>query len=272
MRLRNVVQAKRFSDKLDEALTRYHNRAADAAEVILQLVALAREVREALSRGQSLSLSDDELAFYDALADHGDVREVMGDTTLSEIARQLVKSIRSAVTIDWTEKEAVRAKMRNQIRRLLRRSGYPPDQTEGAVVTVIEQAEAVCRDWATEAPAMAAEPATSTYTPAPGAPPTPAPPREMDGLWAEAKRLTDASVHGVLQATFDAGLIAPEPGYEWMPGKRVLATLELAWPSGRVAVVLPEQLPTNVREQIADAGWKVFSFPFEIGALLRAIR
>ena len=92
-------------------------------------------------------LSRDELAFYDALVDHGNVKELMSDTALAAIAHDLVEAVRSSVVIDWTQKEAVRANMRRRVKRLLRKHGYPPDKRDEAVATVIEQAEAVCRDW-----------------------------------------------------------------------------------------------------------------------------
>jgi len=147
----NVVQARKFSELLDQALTRYRNRSIHAAEVIVELIQIARQVREAPKRGRELGLSDDELSFYDALADHGNVREVMGDETLADIAQELVDAIRRSVTIDWTQKESVRARMRALIRRMLRRRGYPPDKRQEAVDTVLEQAERRCRDWGEKA-------------------------------------------------------------------------------------------------------------------------
>ena len=132
---------------LDRTILAYQNRTLEAAEIILQLIELAREMREAPKRGDELGLTEDELAFYDALADHGDVRDVMGDEVLATIAHDLVETIRQSVTIDWTQKEAVRADMRRKVKRLLRKHGYPPDKQADAVVTVIEQAERVCRDW-----------------------------------------------------------------------------------------------------------------------------
>jgi len=96
-------------------------------------------------------LPEDELAFYDALVTHGGVKEVMGDDVLARVAHDLVEAIRGSVTIDWTQKESVRARMRSKIKRLLRKNGYPPNKRQAAVDTVIEQAEQVCRDWATEA-------------------------------------------------------------------------------------------------------------------------
>jgi len=109
---------------------------------------MAKQMRDAPKRGDKLGLSDDELAFYDALAVHGDVRKVMGDKILAAIAHDLVEAIRRSVTIDWTQKESVRADMRRKIKRLLRKHGYPPDKRKEALEAVFEQAEQACRDWA----------------------------------------------------------------------------------------------------------------------------
>ncbi|MBN4054881.1 type I restriction endonuclease subunit R [Acidimicrobium ferrooxidans] len=145
---RNVVQARKFSELLEGTLLRYQNRTIEAAQVILELIDLAKEMRDAPKRGAALGLTEDELAFYDALVDHGDVKEVMGDEILAAIAHDLVESIRGSVTIDWTQKESVRADMRRKVKKLLRKHGYPPDKRAKAVLTIIEQAERVCRDWA----------------------------------------------------------------------------------------------------------------------------
>ncbi len=146
---RNVVVARKFSEMLERTLLRYQNRTIEAAQVILELIEMAKQLRDAPKRGDGLGLTEDELAFYDALADHGGVREVMGDSVLSVIAHDLVEAIRGLVTIDWTQKEAVRADIRRKVKRLLRKHGYPPDEQENAVIVVIEQAERVCREWAT---------------------------------------------------------------------------------------------------------------------------
>ena len=148
---RNVIQARKFSEMLERTIIAYQNRTLEAAEIILELIKLATEMRDAPKRGDALGLTEDELAFYDALAAHGNVREVMGDEVLAEISHDLVDAIRNSVTIDWTQKEAVRARMRTKIKRLLRKHGYPPDKREEAVITVITQAESVCRDWASVA-------------------------------------------------------------------------------------------------------------------------
>ena len=147
----NVVQAKKFSELLEQTLLRYQNRTLEAAEIILELIELAKQMRDAPKRGDALGLTEDELAFYDALADHGDVVQVMGDKVLAAIAHDLVETIRNSVAIDWTQKRSVRAKMRSRVKRLLRRHGYPPDKAAAALETVIEQAEQVCKDWASAA-------------------------------------------------------------------------------------------------------------------------
>ena len=146
-RKKNVVLSRKFSEMLDRTMLAYQNRTLEAAEVILQLLDMAKELQNAPQRGAELGLTDDELAFYDALAAHGNVREVMGDDVLGVIAQDLVEAIRQSVTIDWTQKEGVRARMRTRVKRLLRKHGYPPDKREEAVLTVIDQAEAVCREW-----------------------------------------------------------------------------------------------------------------------------
>ncbi len=145
---KNVVQARKFSELLERTLLRYQNRTIEAAQVIMELIELAKQMRDAPKRGDALGLNEDELAFYDALVDHGDVKEVMGDTVLAAIAHDLVESIRKSVTIDWTKKESVRADLRRKVKRLLRKHGYPPDRREEAVLTVLEQAERVAKDWA----------------------------------------------------------------------------------------------------------------------------
>ena len=147
MRKRNVVQSRKFSEMLERTLAAYQNRTLETAQVILELIGMAKDMRDAPKRGEALGLTDDEMAFYDALIDHGDVREVMGDEILSVIAHDLVESIRKSVTIDWTQKEAVRADLRRKVKRLLRRHGYPPDKQAAAVITVLEQAEQVAKEW-----------------------------------------------------------------------------------------------------------------------------
>jgi len=147
MTRKNVVQSKKFSEMLEQTLLAYQNRTLEAAQVILELIDMAKTLRDTPQRGSALGLTEDEMAFYDALVAHGGVKEVMGDTVLAAIAHDLVNAIRESVTIDWTQKEAVRADMRRKVKRLLRQHGYPPDKQADAVVTVIEQAEAVCRVW-----------------------------------------------------------------------------------------------------------------------------
>lgn len=139
-RRRNVVQARSFSEMLEGTLRRYQNRAIEAAQVIEELIRLAKEMREASARGEALGLSEDELAFYDALETNDSAVKVLGDETLRTIARELVTMVRNNVTIDWTVRDDVRAKLRVMVKRILRKYGYPPDKQERATQTVLEQA------------------------------------------------------------------------------------------------------------------------------------
>ena len=147
-RRKNVVQARSFAEMLEQTLRRYQNRAIEAAQVIEELIQLAKEMREANARGEQLGLSDDELAFYDALETNDSAVQVLGDETLRAIARELVDTVRSNVTIDWTLRENVRARLRAMVKRILRKHGYPPDKQEKATVTVLEQAEVLSEGWA----------------------------------------------------------------------------------------------------------------------------
>ena len=145
----NVVQARSFAEMLEETLRRYQNRAIEAAQVIEELIQLAREMREANARGEKLGLNEDELAFYDALETNASAVQILGDETLRTIAQELVETVRSNVTIDWTLRENVRAQLRVLVRRILRKYGYPPDKQEKATQTVLEQAEVLSEGWAT---------------------------------------------------------------------------------------------------------------------------
>ena len=148
-RRKNVVQARSFAEMLEQTLRRYQNRTVEAAQVIEELIELARELREAGARGEKLGLSEDEIAFYDALETNDSAVQVLGDETLRDIARELVEIVRGNVTIDWTLRENVRANLRRLVRRILRKHGYPPDKQEKATRTVLEQAEALSAGWAT---------------------------------------------------------------------------------------------------------------------------
>ena len=147
-RRKNVVQARSFAEMLEQTLRRYQNRAIEAAQVIEELIRLAREMREASARGDELGLSEEELAFYDALETNHSAVKVLGDETLRDIARELVETVRGNVTIDWTLRENVRANLRRLVKRILRKHGYPPDKQEKATRTVLEQAEVLSEGWA----------------------------------------------------------------------------------------------------------------------------
>ncbi len=147
-RRKNVVQARSFAEMLEQTIRRYQNRAIEAAQVIEELIHLAQEMREANARGEKLGLSEDELAFYDALETNDSAVKVLGDDTLRAIARELVETVRTNVTIDWTLRENVRAQLRVLVKRILRKHGYPPDKQEKATQTVLEQAALLSGEWA----------------------------------------------------------------------------------------------------------------------------
>ncbi len=145
---RNAVQARSFAERLETAVRGYQARTIENAEIIDALIDLARQMRTANDRGEQLRLSEDELAFYDALAANESAVQVMGDEALAAIARELVAAVRKNVTIDWTLRENVRANLRAVVKRILRRRGYPPDKREQAANTVLEQAELLSGEWA----------------------------------------------------------------------------------------------------------------------------
>ena len=145
---RNVVQSRSFAGMLDDAVRRYESRAMDTIAILEELIALAKEMNAATRRGEKLNLSEDELAFYDALETNDSAVAILGDEELQAIARELVSTVRRNVTIDWTLRENVRAQMRVIVKRILRKHGYPPDKQEKATQTVLEQAEALSEAWA----------------------------------------------------------------------------------------------------------------------------
>jgi type I restriction enzyme R subunit len=144
---KNIVQARSFAEMLEQTIRKYQNRTIEAAQVIEELIKLAKEMREAHQRGDDLGMSDDEIAFYDALEVNDSAVKVLGDETLKTIARELVEAVRQSVTIDWTVRENARAKIRVIVKRILRKYGYPPDKQEKATLTVLEQAEVLCKEW-----------------------------------------------------------------------------------------------------------------------------
>jgi type I restriction enzyme R subunit len=143
-----LIQSRSFSEMLEAAIRKYQNRAIEAAAVIEELIQLAKDMREAESRGEKLGLTDEEVAFYDALGTNESAVQAMGDDSLRFIAQELLKTIRENVTIDWTVKESAPAKLRVIVKRILRKHGYPPDLQEEATKTVLAQAELLCNDWA----------------------------------------------------------------------------------------------------------------------------
>ncbi len=143
----NVLLEKKFSDRLLAALNRYRSRAIESAQVIEELIAMAKEFREAAKRGDELGLNESELAFYDALADNESAVRELGDDILKMIAHELTDKLRNSTTVDWQKRDSVRARLRNLVRITLRRYKYPPDKTEAAIQLVLEQAERLSEDW-----------------------------------------------------------------------------------------------------------------------------
>jgi type I restriction enzyme R subunit len=144
---KNLVQSRSFAEMLEKTIRQYQNRSIEAAQVISELIELAKTIRAAHQRGEELGLTEDELAFYDALETNDSAVKVLGDETLHAIAHELVETVRRNVSIDWTVKESVRAKLRTVVKRVLRKYGYPPDKQEKATQTVLEQAELIAKDW-----------------------------------------------------------------------------------------------------------------------------
>lgn len=132
---------------LEQTIRKYHNRSVEVAEVIGELIQVGNDIREANSRGEKLGLTEDELAFYDALGTNDSAAQVLGDETLRAIACELVEAVRKNVSIDWTVRESVRARLRLLVKRILRKHGYPPDKQEEATKTVLEQAEVLSVEW-----------------------------------------------------------------------------------------------------------------------------
>jgi len=143
----NVVETKRFSERLEAAIARYHTNAISTVEVMQELIELAKDVRAARQRGAEEGLTQDEIAFYDALAENESAVKAMGNDALKLIAHELLESLQGNVTVDWSRRESARARMRVLVKRILRKHGYPPDMQDAAVQTVLRQAEALSASW-----------------------------------------------------------------------------------------------------------------------------
>ncbi len=145
---RNVTQAKGFTERLEAAIARYHTNAITTAQVLEELIQIAKDIRAARARGEEAGLSDEEIAFYDALAENESARQMMGEPALRVIAHELVTIIRGNMTVDWMHRDSARANIRRLVKRLLRKYGYPPDLQNAAVQNVLQQAEALSAEWA----------------------------------------------------------------------------------------------------------------------------
>ena len=145
---RNITQSKTFSERLEASISRYHTNALTTAQVLEELIQLAKDIRAARLRGEETGLNDEEIAFYDALADNESARTVMGEPALRVIAHELVTRIRGTISVDWIHRESARARIRVLVKRILRQYGYPPDLQDAAVQNVLQQAEALSAEWA----------------------------------------------------------------------------------------------------------------------------
>jgi type I restriction enzyme R subunit len=144
---RNIVKGKSFMDLLDKTIKKYTNRSVEAAQVIEELIDLARKVREEKTRGKQQNMNEDEIAFYDALEVNDSAVKILGDDALRKIALELTQMIRNSVTIDWTQRESVQAEIRLKVKKILRKYGYPPDMEKKATETVLQQAEVIAKNW-----------------------------------------------------------------------------------------------------------------------------
>ena len=246
---RQLVQSRSFAEMLERTINKYHNRTIEAAQVLDDLIALAKKMREADKRGEKLGLSEDELAFYDALEVNDSAVKILGDKVLRAIARELIDTVRKNVSIDWTLRENVRAKMRAMVKRVLKKHNYPPDKQEKATQTVLEQAELLGRDWAEDVVPGGTEVRTA------GTPGTPADivpfkrvePRKEDKYRTCVPLLTlkaAASTFG------DAQAVEPD-GWAEIPGSREL----------RPGMFVAQVVGRSMELRIPDGAWCLFQSP-----------
>nr|HRK42995.1 DUF3387 domain-containing protein [Gemmobacter sp.] len=139
----NVIETRKFSERLEDAIARYHTNAISTVEVLQTLIGLAKDLREARNRGEETGLTPEEIAFYDALADNQSAVDVLGNDKLKVIAHELLVGLRANVTVDWAHRDSARAKLRVLVKRILRKYGYPPNLEDAAVRGVLAQAEAL---------------------------------------------------------------------------------------------------------------------------------
>jgi len=145
----NIVESRTFTERLEAAVARYHTGAVTTAEVIQELIQLAKDLKAARARGEETGLTEEEIAFYDALAENQSAIEVLGNDQLRVIAHELLVNLKQNVSVDWMHRESARARLRVLVKRILRKYGYPPDLQDSAVQTVLQQAEALCKEWVT---------------------------------------------------------------------------------------------------------------------------
>ena len=244
---KNLVQGRSFAGMLERSIRAYRNRAVETAQVIEELIALAREMQAADRRGEKLGLAEEEVAFYDALETNDSAVQVLGDETLRTIARELVETVRKNVTIDWTVKESVRAKLRIMVKRVLRKHGYPPDKEEQATRTVLEQAELLGRDWAEEA--VPARDARAEAVPADLLPFRRVTPQEEDKYRTCVPLLSLKAAAG---AFGDVQTVEPD-GWAEIPVARKL----------RPGMFVAQVVGRSLEPRVPDGAWCLFRGPVE---------
>jgi type I restriction enzyme R subunit len=143
----DVVSEKKYSDRIMETLRKYHNRAIETAQVIEELIKMAKDMDEDLAQAEKLGLNSDEIAFYRALIQNESAVKELGDNNLRELAKYVTEQLRKSTTVDWQVRDSVRAKLRNLVRRALRRWKYPPDKADEAIELCLKQAEALSNSW-----------------------------------------------------------------------------------------------------------------------------
>ncbi len=149
---KNLIQGRSFAEMLKKSIKKYNNKTIEAVKIIEELIELAKKMKEASTRGEKLGLTEDEIAFYDALEVNDSAVKILGDETLQTIARELVVTVRRNINIDWTLKESIQARLRVMVKRVLKKYGYPPNKAKKATQTVLEQATLLCKDWTEKQP------------------------------------------------------------------------------------------------------------------------
>tara|TARA_Y100001973_G_C5207072_1_gene342289 strand:- start:5458 stop:5892 length:435 start_codon:yes stop_codon:yes gene_type:complete len=142
-----VVSEKAYSERIMETLRKYHNRAIETAQVIEELIQMAKDMEDDLKQAEELGMNNDEIAFYRALIQNESAVRELGDNNLRSLAKDITEKLRKSTTVDWQKRDSVRARLRNLVRRALRRWKYPPDRSDEAIELCLKQAEVLSESW-----------------------------------------------------------------------------------------------------------------------------